>query len=351
MHIDSIRLVHVARPPTAGEPFGNREIGRHESVLVELRSGEHVAWGEADPGTAPGESGQWAGGAFLCLKDWLAPALVGQDLASGQDLQERLRHVAGNSAAKAALDIAWWNLEACRQNVSLAKLLGADKTVLSPGVVLDSGDSIDDLISEIGRALERGYESIGLKFRPGRGVEMVRAVRARFPTTALWIDCDGLCRLEQRETFFRLDDFLLRSIEQPLAPDDLVGHAMLQEAIRTPIALDQSICSLERVEQALELGSCRQVRIDPQRVGGITPAIAIAAVCAEKGATALAGVVTTTLGLHVAQALAASPKFVGAIDVPEASLSVNKINKIGRPPDGPSDADVSGAQILAECVL
>jgi O-succinylbenzoate synthase len=117
MQIDSIRLVHVARPLAAPELFGQRELTRHESVLVELQSGEHSAWGEADPGSAPGDSAEWAGGALLCLKDWLAPALIGQDVTSGQVLQDHLRHVAGNQAAKAALDIAWWNLEACRQNV------------------------------------------------------------------------------------------------------------------------------------------------------------------------------------------------------------------------------------------
>ncbi len=258
---------------------------------------------------------------MLCLKDWLAPEIVGQDLTSGEALQQRLQHVVGNSAAKAALDIAWWNLEAARQSRSLAELLGADKTALSAGVVLSASESIDALLAEISAAVGRGYPSIGLKFRPGQGVEMVRAVRAVFPTTALWIDCDGLCRLEQRETFFRLDDFLLQRIEQPLAADDLVGHAMLQEGIRTPIALDQSITSLERVEQALELGSCRQVRIDPERVGGITPALAIAAVCAEKGATVLAGVATTDFSLQVARALALSPRFAGVIEVGGPTLS------------------------------
>ncbi len=56
MLIDSIRLVHVAQPVAVAEPFGDRQLDRHESVLVELRSGEHSAWGQADPGTAPGDS-------------------------------------------------------------------------------------------------------------------------------------------------------------------------------------------------------------------------------------------------------------------------------------------------------
>ncbi len=315
MHIDSIRLLHVARPLLQSEQFGHRELTSRESVFVQLRSGQHAAWGHADPGTAPGESCQWAAGVFLCLKQWLAPALVGQDIPSGQALQERMQHVVGNQAAKAALDIAWWHLEAARQAVSLAKLLGADKTALSAGIVIERHESPDELLPAIGRALDAGYQSIGLKFRPGQGVEMVRVVRSVYPTARLWIDCDGLCSLDQRETFFRIEDFLLERIEQPLAADDLVGHAMLQETLRTPLSLDQSITSVDRAEQALELGSCRQVRIDPERVGGITPALAIAAVCKSAGAQALAGVATTAHGLEVAQALATTAAFAGHVDV------------------------------------
>ncbi len=100
MRIDSIRLLHVARPLVVPESFGNAELTRRESVLVELRSGRHSGWAQADPGTAPAATGQWAAASLLCLKDWLAPQLVGQDLTSGESLQRQIGHVAGNPAAK-----------------------------------------------------------------------------------------------------------------------------------------------------------------------------------------------------------------------------------------------------------
>ena len=348
MHIDSVRVLHIARPLSRPETFGDRPLTRHESVLVELRSSSHSGWGEADPGTAPAESGQWAGAAYLCLKDWLVPQVVGQDLASGRALDERLRHVGGNSAAKAALDIAWWNLAAEEQGLPLASLLSAKKTALVPGVVLEGGETLEPLMAAISAALAQGYVSIGLKFRPGRGLEMVRAVRAEFPTIGLWIDCDGLCGLDQREMFFRLDDFLLQRIEQPLAADDLVGQAMLQEAIRTPIALDQSITSLQRVEQALDLGSCRQVRIDAQQVGGITPALAIAAAAAAKGVTVLAGVATSPRSRCLARALALAAPFADHFDVGGAALLPLAADSAGADEPGQLAGVQPAEHILAE---
>ena len=78
-------------------------------------------------------------------------------------------------------------------------------------------------------------------FRPGWDVEMLRAVRREFPGQTLHIDCLGGLGLQHMEMLCRLDDFCLAMIEQPLPADDLVGHAMVQETIRTPVGLDEGV--------------------------------------------------------------------------------------------------------------
>jgi O-succinylbenzoate synthase len=158
---------------------------------------------------------------------------------------------------------------------------------------------MESLVADLRAALEAGYALVTLKLRPGWDIEMLRALRQEFAAAPLAVDCDGLCSLGQQEMFYRLEDFFLQSIEQPLPADDLVGHAMLQQNLRTPVALDQSVTSPTRVEQALDLGSCRQVRIDPARVGGLTSALAIHDVCRAAnvecavGGNANAGVAAT----------------------------------------------------------
>ena len=79
----------------------------------------------------------------------------------------------------------------------------------------------------------------------------------------------------------RLDDFCLAMIEQPLPPDDLVGHAMVQETMRTPVCLDEGIASPAQAEMALDLHSCKYVNLKPGRVGGLTAAVAIHNACHE----------------------------------------------------------------------
>jgi O-succinylbenzoate synthase len=274
MHIDSIQLLRVPlRPESSSVP-----LDKFESVFVEFRSGDDVGFGEVTLARGPHDCAEWSAGAFACLRDWLAPALVGRELNSGDDLQDALRPFQGNARAKSALDVAWWSLAATVQKKPLHRLLGATRATIPLSCTLGVMDSTERLFAEIGEAF-KAYELVTLEFRPGWDLEMLRAVRQAFSSEPIAIDCDALCTLGQQEIFYRLEDFFLKHIEQPLAADDLVAHAMLQSSIRTPICLDQSVTSLERVEQAIDLGSCQMVRIDVGRVGGLTPALAIRDAC------------------------------------------------------------------------
>ena len=116
MHIDSLSLFHVALPRKRPKIIAGRPCETLETVLVKLASGGAVGWGEAAPGNAPTGSSEWAAGAFAVLRDWLAPAVVKTEIDSGKTLAERLAPFRGNQHAKAALDIAWWDLAARMQD-------------------------------------------------------------------------------------------------------------------------------------------------------------------------------------------------------------------------------------------
>ncbi len=91
--------------------------------------------------------------------------------------------------------------------------------------------------------VEAGYPRVKLKIKPGRDVVEVEAVRRAFPDLPLQVDANSAYSLEDAEVFEAMDDLGLLLIEQPLAEDDLVDHAKLQERLKTPICLDESILS------------------------------------------------------------------------------------------------------------
>src|SRR5271166_5665264 len=125
MHIDSLSLFHVALPRKKPQAIVGRPCKTLETVLVKLVSGGAVGWGEAAPGNAPTGNNEWAAGAFAVLRDWLAPAVVKTEVDSGKTLAERLAPFRGNQYAKAALDIAWWELAARMQDRPLHEMLAA----------------------------------------------------------------------------------------------------------------------------------------------------------------------------------------------------------------------------------
>jgi o-succinylbenzoate synthase len=112
---------------------------------------------------------------------------------------------------------------------------------------------------------------------------VVRQVRERYPSVLLQVDANSAYTLEDLPTLKALDDFDLLLIEQPLAHDDIIDHAKLQAALRTPICLDESIHSADDARKALELDACRVINIKVSRVGGLLEAKRVHDVCRARG--------------------------------------------------------------------
>lgn len=316
MKITRIELYHVGMPLIYPWRTAYGEDAAIHAVLCRMCSGSLDAWGEAAPFAAPCYSPEWAGGAYAVAREWLAPALLGKDIASGEQLQAELSLFKGNPFAKAALDTAWWSLHAQQANRPLHELLGAIRTEVPVGADFGVMDRIDDLLEDVDRAVEQKFPRIKLKFRPGWDIPMLEAVRERQPTHPIHIDCNSGYRLSDADLFQQLDRFNLEMIEQPLQHDDVVDHAELQRRIETPVCLDESIVSLDRARQAIQLGSCRYVNVKPGRVGGLTNAVAIHNLCADAGIPCwVGGMLESAVGAAHCVALAMLDNFTYPPDI------------------------------------
>ncbi|HEY1064450.1 MAG TPA: o-succinylbenzoate synthase [Pirellulales bacterium] len=341
MRIEAVEVFHVAMPLKSPWRTAYGEDSAIESVLVKMSSGGDSAWGEAAPFAAPQYSPEWAGGAFACIRDWLAPRLVGEWIETGDSLQAALACFKGNQFAKAALDTAWWSLKAAKTNQPLAKLIGATRELVEVGADFSVTDDAEQLIADIGAAVDAGFGRVKLKIRPGRDVNVLRFVRGAFPALTMHVDCNAGYRYDEHfEMFCRIDDFMLAMIEQPLAYDDLHEHARLQQLIRTPVCLDESITSVERAELAIELGSCQSINIKPGRVGGLTNAIKIHNLCREAGISCwVGGMLESAVGANIAAALGGLAHFDYPADVFPSSrfyehdLAEPRV-ELSRTPDG-----------------
>jgi O-succinylbenzoate synthase len=181
--------------------------------------------------------------------------------------------------AKAALENALWDIAAQQQNLPLAKLVGGTLEEIPCGVSIGIQTSIAALLEKIERELAAGYQRIKVKVKPGWDVNVLEAIRTRFPRILLMADANSAYSLADVAHLKEFDRFYLMMIEQPLGWDDLLDHAKLQKQISTPICLDESIHSAEDARKALEIGAGKIINIKLGRVGGFTAAREVHDVC------------------------------------------------------------------------
>jgi O-succinylbenzoate synthase len=302
-----------------------------DTILVRMEGGGHEAWGESCPPFIPGYSAEHTLAVFHTLREHMVPRIIGQDIETAQDLLDRLALIKGNQFARAALDIAWWVLDAKRRGLPLHRALGGTADHVAVGADFGIQDSLDMLMAKIQAAIDAGFPRVKLKFRPGWDLFMVEAVRSTFPDFTFHIDCNAAYTPADTELFQKLDRFRLAMIEQPLADDgmSLVNHADLQQRIGTPVCLDESAQSLAHVQAAILLKSCRVVNIKMARVGGLTESRAIQALCAQHDIPCwVGGMLESAIGGAICAELATLPNFTYAGDIfPSSYFYTNDLGK------------------------
>jgi O-succinylbenzoate synthase len=279
MRIERIEMRLV--PLMLKERFEISSGGRQERIifLVTVHGEGQAGWGECVVGEDPGYSYETTETAWHVLRDFVAPAVVGREAPDVAGLMAGAAWVRGHRMAKAALEMAAWDLAARMEGRSLADVVGGGRHPVDVGVSVGLQPSDDQLLGKIEGYLGEGYRRIKIKIKPGRDVAMLAAVRRRFPEARLMADANSAYTLADAALLRELDALDLMMIEQPLGYEDLRDHARLQEELATPICLDESIRSLQDAALALELGACRIVNIKPGRVGGSSSARAIHDLC------------------------------------------------------------------------
>jgi len=310
MRIDQVELRHISMPLVA--PFETSfgvEVDR-ECLIVAVRAEGLTGWGECVASANPGYSYETVKTAWHILADFLIPSVLGRQVDDVPSWIAACSHVRGHPMAQASLQLAFWDLLAQWQGISLQRLLGGQGDRVRVGVSLGIQASPQALVERIRAYLAEGYPRVKIKIKPGKDVEYARTVRAAFPEILLQVDANSAYRLYDAPTIQAMDDLNLLLIEQPLGYDNIFDHAKLQAQLRTPICLDESIHSPDHARWALEMNACRIINIKPGRVGGLHEAVQIHNFCRARGAPVwCGGMLETGIGRAANLALASLPGF------------------------------------------
>ncbi|HEY3219469.1 MAG TPA: o-succinylbenzoate synthase [Gemmatimonadales bacterium] len=317
------------------EPFvisGGTMSERRSLIVVLHDDAGHVGYGESPPFDLPFYSEETLASARDLIRVML-PRVVDKNfdgpLAEAVDAALR-DGVRGNWFARAGIETAVWDLEAHTRTTGLATLLG-ERLGVKPAGAVDCGVALgippdrrpDILTTWVYEAVQRGYRRVKIKVGPGWDAVAVAAARTGMSgaTLPLTVDANGAYEWPRDEAALRaLDDAGLLYIEQPLHPDELVGHARLAELLRTPVCLDETLRDARAARQIMTLQGPKVWNIKVHRVGGLTEVCRIYRLAHEYGAKLWAGTMPESgIGSQAALAAASLPLFVYPSDLEPSS--------------------------------
>ncbi len=252
-------------------------------IMVELHAGGLVGYGEGVMDATPFYCSETVDTAWPTMEKFLIPWLLEADWSHPIDVFPLFKQVRGHQMAKAALECAAWDLWSKAEGLPLARALGGSKERIAVGVSVGIQPTIEQTLEQIGGFLAQGYQRIKVKIEPGWDVQLIEGIRNRFGDIPLMADANSAYSLDDLPVMKALDQYNLMMIEQPLAYDDIIDHALLQKELKTPICLDESIHSVEDARKALSIGACRIINIKQGRVGGLAQSKAIAELCEAQG--------------------------------------------------------------------
>jgi len=256
-------------------------------VLVTMDDNGVTGIGECVADANPFYSSETTRTAWHIIADFIAPVVLGRTFAHPREIFDALAPIRGHHMAKAAVEMAAWDMFARQEGRPLAEVLGGSPALIqrgiASGVSIGIQDSLEQLSDRVCEEWTAGYRRIKIKIKPGWDIEAVRVIRERFEAIPLMVDANAAYQLGDAEHLARLDPYELMMIEQPLEYDDIRNHARLQERIRTPICLDESLHTPRLAQEALAMGACRIINIKPGRVGGHAQSIRMHDIAAEHG--------------------------------------------------------------------
>lgn len=295
--------------------FGKIE-NKHTVLVRAYDERGTFGYGEAPALQAPIYSPETSETVLNILEKFLVPLVLNRDFNDLPEFVKFYKPILGHNFAKASLEAALWHVLAQTEKKSLKEIFGGTADKIPVGESLGIKSTVEEVLAEVDQRIKEGYRRTKVKIKPGWDVSVIEAIRNRFGDIDLQVDANSAYSLADLEVFQKLDEFNLVMIEQPLAHDDIVDHATLQKAVKTPVCLDESIESVEDARKAIEIGACRVINIKPPRVGGFWEAKKIHDLCQSKGIGVwCGGMLETGIGRAGNIALASLPNFVYPADM------------------------------------
>lgn len=333
MAITSITVYRLRIPFHQSFRHALQERDESDAVIVKMQDGEgRTGYGESLP--RPYVTGETTDSMIARICNLLAPRLFDANFDPESDTFGYLDSVR-NDWCRAAVDekpVVAWNAAFCCVELALLDwelkrsyrplsvyLPPLRKEVIYSGVI--SADGPEEAAATAKRYRAFGLRQIKVKVGTENDAARLAAVRAAAgPDVELRGDANGAWSAEEAVTqLSAFEPFGLKSIEQPVAAQDVDGLVAVRRKTSIPVMVDESLVTLDQAKTLVEAGACDLFNIRLSKCAGIGGALAMMRLAlahgigiqvgAQVGETGILSAAGRALAAHVPELVAAEGSF------------------------------------------
>lgn len=321
MKITEVRLGKISVPLRVPFKTALRSVNSVEDVIVEIHTDTgHTGYGEAPPTGAI--TGDTTGAIIGAIQDHIAKSIMGMDIEYFEDvLQTVQKCIVKNSSAKAAVDMALWDLYGQLNKVPVYKMLGGARK----GIVTDITISVNDpevMVKDAMDAIARGYDCLKMKVGVSPELDIARLAAVREAVgDDICIRIDANTAWEPKEAVRILNGMQERGlkielVEQPVKAHDLEGLKYVTDHSYVPVLADESVFSPEDAVKIMQMRAADLINIKLMKCGGLTNAVKIASAAEIYGVECMLGcMLEAKISVNAAVELACAKKIITKIDL------------------------------------
>ena len=321
MKITEVRLGRISVPLRVPFKTALRSVSSVEDVIVEVHTDTGaVGYGEAPPTGAI--TGDTTGAIVGALQDHIIKTVVGRDVDDFEDLMLALdKCIVKNTSAKAAMDMALWDLYGQLYHIPVYKLLGGSRKQIVTDITISVNDP-EEMARDTVNAVQRGYDTLKVKVGadPSLDVARLSAVRqAAGPDIRIRIDANQGWQPKQAVRILNqmqergLD---IEFVEQPVKAHDFTGLKYVTERSYVPVLADESVFSPADALTIMQMGAADLVNIKLMKCGGIYNALKIASAAEVYGVECMIGcMLEAKISVNAAVHLACAKQIITKIDL------------------------------------
>ena len=321
MKITEVRLGQISVPLRVPFKTALRSVSSVEDVIVEI----HTDTGAVGYGEAPHTgviTGDTTGAIIGAIRDHIAKTIVGRDVDDFEDvIQSVQKCIVKNTSAKAAVDMALWDLYGQLYNIPVYKLLGGARKQIITDITI-SVNPPEEMARDAVDAIRRGYDCLKVKVGadPTLDVARLAAVRKavgddvciRIDANQAWQPKEAVRILNQMQE----KSLAIEFVEQPVKAHDFEGLKYVTERSYVPVLADESVFSPEDALKIMQMGAADLVNIKLMKCGGLYNALKIVSAAEVYGVECMIGcMLEAKISVNAAVELACAKKIITKIDL------------------------------------